>query len=46
VFLKLFLSPLDSPLGAMLLVTDAQIGEAWSPFRTVAAGYLWRLPSR
>lgn len=23
-----------------------QIGEAWSPFRTVAAWYLWRLPSR
>ncbi|MGH8450476.1 DNA-3-methyladenine glycosylase family protein [Pseudomonas sp.] len=23
-----------------------EIGEAWSPFRTVAAWYLWRLPSR
>jgi 3-methyladenine DNA glycosylase/8-oxoguanine DNA glycosylase len=22
------------------------IGEAWSPWRTVAAWYLWRLPSR
>ena len=22
------------------------IGQAWSPFRTVAAWYLWRLPSR
>lgn len=22
------------------------IGEAWSPFRTVAAWYLWRLPGR
>lgn len=23
-----------------------EIGEAWSPFRTVAAWYLWRLPAR
>jgi DNA-3-methyladenine glycosylase II len=23
-----------------------EIGETWSPFRTVAAWYLWRLPSR
>jgi DNA-3-methyladenine glycosylase II len=23
-----------------------EIGEAWSPFRTVAAWYLWRMPSR
>jgi DNA-3-methyladenine glycosylase II len=23
-----------------------EIGEAWSPWRTVAAWYLWRLPSR
>jgi len=23
-----------------------EIGEAWSPYRTVAAWYLWRLPGR
>ncbi len=52
--MKMFLSQLDSPLGAMQLVTDAEQKHEAKParesyealVRTVAAWYLWRLPSR
>ena len=31
---------------ALIPLQMREIGETWSPFRTVAAWYLWRLPSR